>query len=381
MPIYGGKDKDVLMLTVNMGSSSIKAALYQTPHEDRRSGTDPERVDSLTANLALEAKAGTEHQLAPLFDWLSNRQPDAVGHRVVHGGQAYREPIRISGTVVEDLRRLVPIDPDHLPQALDAIEATGSRFPSAPQVACFDTAFHRHMPRVAQMYPLPRDLAEAGVIRYGFHGLSCEYIMDRLATLDPRAEAGRVIIAHLGNGSSMTGVQAGASVDTTIGFTPTGGLVMGTRSGDLDPGVLVYLVKEQGFGGEALSRLVNHQAGLLAVSELSADMRELVEQEAGDYRAEEAIQLYCYQARKFIGALAATMGGLDTLAFTGGIGENAVQVRKSICSGLEFLGISIEDRMNEKSASVISPPGGVTVRVMATDEDLVVARHTYRLLS
>lgn len=313
-----------------------------------------------------------------LVTWLRDRRPDCIGHRVVFGGSRYRQPQRITRQMLDDLRSLVPEDPSHLKQAIDGVDQMSKIFPEAVQVACFDTAFHEHMPRVAQIYALPRELVDAGVMRYGYHGLSCEYVMAELGRLDPAAASGRVVIAHLGNGASMTAVRDGVGVDTTMGFTPTGGLVMGTRSGDLDPGVLVYLVQQQGTGGTALSRLVNSQAGMLAVSELSADMRELLEKEDEDYHAKEAVDLFCYQARKFLGGLAAVLGGLETLIFTGGIGEHAVAVRERICDELAFLGIGIEEGANSRAEAVISSSESkVTVRVMHTDEDLVIARHTH----
>jgi acetate kinase len=303
-----------------------------------------------------------------------------VGHRVVHGGSTYSEPCLITDQVMADLRRLVPLDPDHLPQALAAIESVGRAFPAIPQAACFDTAFHRHMPRVAQMYALPRDLWEAGVRRYGFHGLSYEFIMRELRALDAAAADGRVIVAHLGNGASMAAVRAGVGIETTMGFTPTGGLVMGTRPGDLDPGVLLYLLQSRGMDAAALSTLVNRQAGLLGVSGASGDMRDLLGKAGDDARASEAIDLFCYQARKFLGALAAALDGLDTLVFTGGIGEHAAVVRERICADMTFLGLLLDPARNARHAPIISEDGApVTIRVMATDEDVMIAEHTYDL--
>ncbi|MDQ4001953.1 MAG: acetate/propionate family kinase, partial [Actinomycetota bacterium] len=305
----------------------------------------------------------------------------AVGHRIVHGGDRYREPQRVAPEVVADLRALVPIDPNHLPQAIAAIEAVGRAYPAVPQVVCFDTAFHSRMPRVARLYALPRDLAEGGVVRYGFHGLSYEYVMEELRRLDPEAYDGRVVVAHLGNGASMAAVWGGVGVDTTMGFTPTGGLVMGTRSGDLDPSVPLFLLEERGLTVTEVSDLVNKQAGLLGVSGTSADMRDLLDREASDPRAAEAVALFCYGAKKFLGALAAALGGLDALVFTGGIGEHAGPVRERVCEGLEFLGIRLDRGRNAAHAPVISgDAAAVTVRVVPTDEDLMVARHTRRLI-
>jgi acetate kinase len=384
------------LLTINTGSSSLKAALYHLREAERLDlSAVVERIGLPGSRLHIADAGGTvlvergddlpDHGAAvrALLAWLRDNRggavPDAVGHRVVHGGRAYSAPHLVSGELLAALRQLVPIDPDHLPQALDAIEAVGLAFPAVPQVACFDTAFHRHMPRVARMYALPRQL---GIVRYGFHGLSYESIMRQLRAVDRAAAAGRVIIAHLGNGASMAAVRDGRGVDTTMGFTPSGGLVMGTRSGDLDPGVPLYLLQAQGLDAAALSALVNRQAGLLGVSGLSADMRDLLDKEKDDPRAAEAVELFCYQARKFLGALAAALGGLDTLVFTGGIGEHAAPVRARICAGLDFLGIDLDPRRNAEHAPIIARDGArVTVRVMKTDEDLMIARHTQRLLA
>jgi acetate kinase len=390
------------LLTINTGSSSLKAALYrlrddttETPElraeaskiggqgggmrlADDRDETLDERRDELPDHAAA---------LDALMSRLRDRGLDrdglaAVGHRIVHGGDRHREPQRITPGVVADLRALVPIDPNHLPQAIAAIEAVGRAYPAVPQVACFDTAFHSRMPRVARLYALPSRLAEeAGIIRYGFHGLSYEYVMEELRRLEPEAAAGRVVVAHLGNGASMAAVRGGVGVDTTMGFTPTGGLVMGTRSGDLDPSVPLYLLEERGLTPTEVSDLLNKQAGLLGVSGTSADMRDLLDREPDDGRAAEAVALFCYQAKKFLGALAAALGGLDALVFTGGIGEHSATVRERVCEGLEFLAIRLDPDRNAAHAPVISSDDApVTVRVVPTDEDLMVARHTSRLI-
>ena len=383
------------LLTINTGSSSLKAALYRAERRDvaaevERIGRSDSHVRITDAHgSALLDERGDVPDHAAAFEvlstWLHREHRDVdldgVGHRVVHGGSQHTEPQLITGELVSALQQLVAIDPEHLPQALAAIEATRRAFPSVPQVACFDTAFHRRMPAVAQRYPLPRQVLGADVVRYGFHGLSYESVLHQLGVIDPAAASGRLIIAHLGNGASMAALRGGTSIETTMGFTPTGGLVMGTRSGDLDPGVLLYLLQVQGMSPAALNQLVNRQAGLLGVSGASADMRDLLEREAADPRAAEAIELFCYQAKKFLGALAAVLGGLETLVFTGGIGEHAAPVRQCICAGLEFLGVALDPRRNEVGASIISREGSpVTVRVMATDEDLMIARHTARLI-
>jgi acetate kinase len=389
------------LLTINTGSSSLKAALYslredttQTPElraeasriggrgggmrlRDDRGETLEERRDDIPDHAA-----ALDALMSRLRDRGLNRDDlAAVGHRIVHGGERHREPQRVTPGVIADLRALVPIDPNHLPQAIAAIEAVGRAYPAIPQVACFDTAFHSQMPRVARLYALPSRLAEEGVIRYGFHGLSYEYVMEELRCLEPEAAAGRVVVAHLGNGASMAAVRGGVGVDTTMGFTPTGGLVMGTRCGDLDPSVPLFLLEERGLTPAEVSDLLNERAGLLGVSGTSADMRDLLSREPEDRRAAEAVALFCYQAKKFLGALAAALGGLDALVFTGGIGEHSATVRERICEGLEFLGIRLDPSRNAAHAPVISSDGALmTVRVVPTDEDLMVARHTRRLI-
>jgi acetate kinase len=386
------------ILTINAGSSSLKAALYDMDRTERltlacqverigQSGSQMRIVDGDAVTLLdRAADLDTQATAARVFlEWLHHRSevaPTAVGHRIVHGGRAHRAPHVLTRGVLADLQELVPIDPDHLPQALAVIQVTTDTYPAIPQVACFDTAFHRSLPRVAQMYPLPARFADAGVIRYGFHGLSCEFIVQALQAIDARAAQGRIIIAHLGNGASLTAVREGVSVDTTMGFTPTGGIMMGTRSGDLDPGVLVHLLEAQGTTPEALNRLVNHEAGLLGVSGLSGDMRDLLGKASSDSHAADAVALFCYLARKSMGALVAVLGGLDTLIFTAGIGEHAAPVRERICQGLEFLGVELDVERNARHAPIVSRDGSrVVVRVMKTDEDLMIARHVCHLLS
>jgi acetate kinase len=389
-------DRDgVRVLTINTGSSSLKAGLYAMgAREDlllsariEEIGRPESRVRLVGEGqvLADEPRPIPDHESALLtlrraLD--ENRlAPDAAGHRVVHGGVAYSAPHLVTPELVGTLETLVPLAPEHLPQAIRAIRALQEAYPSLPQVACFDTAFHSRMPPRAKTYPLPRRLTDAGIARYGFHGLSYEFIMAALRAIAPDEAGGRVIIAHLGNGASMAAVQGGVGVETTMGFTPAGGLVMATRTGDLDPGVLLYLVAQERMTPEALSTLINKETGLLGVSGTTGDMRELLDREPDDSRAAQAVDLFCYQARKFLGALATVLGGLDTLVFTGGIGEHAVAVRARICEGLEFLGIQLDARRNGASAPVISRVGGaVTVRVIATDEDMMIARQTRRLI-
>jgi acetate kinase len=299
----------------------------------------------------------------------------AIGHRVVHGGREYREPQRVTSMVIQELKRLSPYDPEHLPAEIALIEACARRYPCLPQVACFDTAFHRDMPNVARLLPIPRRYEKLGLQRYGFHGLSYAFLMRELSRMGKPGEAnGRIILAHLGNGASMTAVKDGKSVETTMGFTPASGMPMSRRSGDLDPGLVSYLARTEGMSADRFHRMVNTESGLLGVSEISADMRDLLKEEQSDPRAADAVALFCYQAKKWIGALAATLGGVDTLVFSAGIGENSPVVRARICEGLEFLGITIDRVRNEKNEAVISTEGGrATVRVIHTDEEREIA--------
>jgi acetate kinase len=382
------------IFTINTGSSSLKVGLYEVSQEETQvlsgaverigvSGSRLRLTDAHRVTLVDQGGDLSDHgaALEAVLAWLGEHRPDqtcdAVGHRVVHGGSHDSELQRVTSELIAILRGLVPLAPDHLPQAVQAIQAAGRTYPDLPHVACFDTAFHQRMPRTAQRGPLPRHLGDAGVVRYGFHGLSYESISQQLRAVAPEEAEGRVIIAHLGNGASMAAVRGGISVDTTMGFTPAGGLMMGTQPGDLDPGVLVYLLVDRGMTQAALNELVNRRAGLLGVSGVSADMRDLLARESANAPAAEAIALFCSQARKYLGALVAALGGLDTLIFTEGIGEHAASVRLRICEGQAFLGIRLAPRGNEAHAPVISWHGSaVTVRVMQTEEDLMIARHT-----
>jgi acetate kinase len=296
---------------------------------------------------------------------------------------AHSEPERVTPALLDELRRITPYDPEHLPLEIELIEAFRQRHPALPQVACFDTAFHRTMPRVASLLTIPRRYEAAGVRRYGFHGLSYEFLMQELARLsDPAATTGRVILAHLGNGASMAAVRDGKSIDTSMAFTPTAGLPMSTRSGDLDPGLVSYLARTEQMTAGQFQEMVNRASGLLGVSEISSDLRDLLAQEAGDVRAAEAVALFCYQAKKWIGSFAAALGGLDTLVFAGGIGENAPIIRERICDGLAFLGIELNQNRNETNASLISSDAArVKVRVIRTDEELMLARSVIRVLN
>ncbi len=388
------------ILTINSGSSSLKFSLYDMSAAERllfrgeaqRIGLDGAALDAWdesAAHVLSHRAAIPNHRTAleALFDWLRERQLSttlrAVGHRVVHGGSRFTRPQRVDAEVLAAIRRLVAFDPTHLPQEIAGIEAVAELFGDIVQVVCFDTTFHRTMPRVAQRYALPSTLTNDGVMRYGFHGLSYEFILEELGKImgPAAAQRSRIVIAHLGNGASMAAVRDGQSVETTMGFTPTGGLVMSTRSGDLDPGVALYLWREKGLSADRFGELINHESGLLAVSETSADVRDLLAAEATDARAREALALFCYQARKFIGALAAVLGGLDVLVFTAGIGEHAPVIRQRICDGLEFLGLSLDGARNESNAAVISDDRSrVAVRVIKTNEELMIARHTRAVL-
>ena len=383
-----------VIFCMNSGSSSLKFAVYQFEESAEIALAEGavERIGLPEGRLWLRAtttdtrveesgafpdqQAAVHHAFAAL-EKLGLPSPGAVGHRLVHGGAGHIAPERVEPRLLEELQRLIPYAPLHLPAELQGIQAVAGRFPDLPQVACFDTAFHRRMPEVAQRFPLPRAFWDDGVQRYGFHGLSYEYIVDRVGA----ATLGRAVIAHLGNGASMAAVQSGQPVDTTMGFTPTGGFMMGTRSGDLDPGILLYLLTEKGYDAPQLARLVNQQSGLLGVSGTSPDMQTLLEQRDSDAHAAQAVEMFCYQLRKSLGALTAVLGSLDTLVFTGGIGEHAAPVRWEVCSGLGYLGIRLDPQLNERHAEVISTPEShCTVRVVPTNEDLMVARHTRTLL-
>lgn len=329
------------------------------------------------------AEYGTEVSI--LLNWLE-AQPAftairAVGHRVVHG-MTHSVPERVTSDLLNELRRIVPFDPEHLPREIELIEAIQQRHPELPQIACFDTAFHHSMPRIAKLLPIPRRYQAAGVERYGFHGLSYAYLMEELVRLgDPAATDGRVILAHLGNGASVAAVLEGQSIDTSMGFTPTSGLMMSTRTGDLDPGLIYYLAQTEHMSATQFQHLVNHESGLLGVSGISADMHDLLAHESDDVRADEAVALFCYQAKKWIGSFAAVLGSVDTLVFAGGIGENAPLVRARICEGMGFLGITLDDVRNAANASLISTDASrVAVRVINTDEELMIARSIRRLL-
>ncbi len=391
------KQSDPIILTVNGGSSSIKFALYQVGEPLKRGLYGKiDRIGLSGTNLTFNDSTGKKHgrsltaadhksAVNYLIDWLEKqidfKSVKGVGHRVVHG-MKHTEPEIVTKKLLVELRRISPNDPDHLPCEIELIEVLRQRHPKLPQVACFDTAFHQTMPRVAKLLPIPRRLDAKGIQRYGFHGLSYSYLMEELARLgDPAATMGRVILAHLGNGASLAAVRDGKSIDTSMCFTPTAGLVMSTRSGDLDPGLAPYLARTEQMTTKQFYEMVNHESGLLGVSETSSDMRDLLDHEKKDTRAAEAVALFCYQAKKWIGAYAAALGGLDTLVFAGGIGENAPIVRARICEGLSFLGIKLDKARNAKNAAKITANASrITGRVIRTDEELMIARSVSRVL-
>ncbi len=390
------RSKPGQILTINGGSSSIKFALYAAvqPLQCGGHGTI-DRIGLAGTQLSFQEAEGTPPTTVPLIapnhpsaanallDWLEARRDfetiQAVGHRVVHG-MKHIEPEVVTVELLAELYRISPYDPEHLPREIELIETFRQRHPGLPQLACFDTAFHQTMPRVARLLPIPRRYEAQGIQRYGFHGLSYAYLLEELQRLgDPAARSGRVILAHLGNGASLAAVQDGRSVDTSMAFTPTAGLVMSTRTGDLDPGLAPYLARTEQMTTQQFYAMVNHESGLLGVSETSSDMRDLLRQETQDIRAAEAVALFCYQAKKWIGAYAAVLGGLDTLVFAGGIGENAPPIRARICAGLGFLGIALDAERNALTTPIISTGAGpVTVRVIRTDEDLMIARSVWR---
>jgi acetate kinase len=357
-----------VILCVNCGSSSVKTAVYEV-------GPAGE-VPRATANVdgaGPDALAEALRVADPFATTLTG-----AGHRIVHGGPRHADPTRLDPSVIRDLRDATPFAPLHLPAALAGIDAVARRHPDLPQVACFDTTFHRSMPETAWRLPIPAALADAGVRRYGFHGLSYEYVV---ATLGAET-LGRAVLAHLGSGASLAAVEAGRSVHTTMGFTPAGGIVMSGRSGDLDPGIFVYLTRERGYDGAALEQLIDRESGLRALSGETSDMQALLAQRAGgDDRAALAVAVFCQHVRMQIGAYAALLGGLDTVVFTAGIGAHAPAVRAEACRGLEHLGIAIDEDRNAASAPVISTPASpVQVRVLETNEDVMIARHTRALL-
>ena len=387
------------ILTINSGSSSVKFALYRIDGSlERILYGKVDRIGlkgtSLDFNNLTKKKKGnikievSDHKSVAnfLIDWLEKQIDfsllNGVGHRVVFG-MKHTEPELITKELLNELHRIIPYDSDHLPAEIELIEVFSQRYPSLSQVACFDTAFHRTMPRVAKLLPIPRRFDKIGIQRYGFHGLSYAYLIEELIRVSGKRVAnGRVILAHLGNGASIAAVFKGKSIDTSMGFTPDGGMIMGTRPGDLDPGVAWYMIKSENLTPKQFNNLINHESGLLGISETSSDMRDLLARESDDIRAAEAVALFCYQAKKWIGAFAATLGGLDILVFAGGIGENCPVIRSRICEGLGFLGIGLNAKQNRKNAAIISKKReSVTVYVIHTDEEWMIAKTVSQVLN
>ena len=387
------------ILTINGGSSSIKFALYRVgkiPIRLLYGKIDRIGLEDTTFTFTKEkivhqdrletGKYDYHSSVIFLIDWLE-KQVDfslisGVGHRVVFG-MKHTDPELITDDLLKELHRIIPYDSDHLPAEIELIEVFSQRYPNLAQVACFDTAFHSKMPRVAKLLPIPRRFDKIGVQRYGFHGLSYAYLIEELIRVaGKKVGKGRVILAHLGNGASIAAVSNGKSVDTSMGFTPAGGMVMGTRPGDLDPGVAWYMMKSENLTPKQFNNLINHESGLLGISETSSDMRDLLGKESDDIRAAEAVELFCYQTKKWIGAFAAALGGLDALVFAGGIGENCPVIRSRICEGLGFLGIGLEEKQNRKNAPIISKEKkSVAVHVIHTDEEWMIAKTVSRILN
>lgn len=386
------------VLALNAGSSSIKFVLHTTGHdgvsqrvfEGEITGIGFEgrlKVLGASREVLIERQSNaTDHIVAmrEVIAWLREHVPDeglaAIGHRVVHGGSYFYESCIITDDTIKTLGGLTVFDPLHLPNEIDLIKTCKKAFTNVPQVACFDTSFHHTMPAVAHRMALPYEYEEKGLRRYGFHGLSCMYIMNELSRLDPEAAAGRVIIAHLGSGASLTAVKNGESQDTTMALTPAAGIPMSTRSGDIDPGIVRYLAHTEGLTADEFDDVINKRSGLLGISGTTPDMEELLKLEKEDMRAKNAVDLFCYAVKKQIGALTAGMGGCDTLVFTGGMGENAPKIRARILDGLDFLGIQVDTRRNNQNKPVISPDGArVTVRMLHTDENQVIVQEVMKI--
>ncbi len=385
------------ILSLNGGSSSLKFSLYHSVSTKLEWAGSIDRIGEKNARLEIKDIAGQvlknrignykdfSAAVAAVMEWLKNDQHHypllAIGHRLVQGGAKHRKPLMITDGLLQSLDQLTYLAPNHLPDEINIIKAFRSAYPHVQQIACFDTSFHRDMPPYAADYPLPAKFKEMGLIRYGFHGLSYEFIMQELAGLESPVARQKIIIAHLGNGASMVAVKNGLSVDTTMGISPVGGLVMGTRSGDLDPGVSLFLLKQAKMTPDELDDLLSKRSGLMAIAGIS-DVQELLRLEPDHLKAKKALTVFCYSARKFIGSLAAAMGGLDMLVFTGGIGENSAVIRDRICRGLDFMGIELDAKENEANQPVISKMNSkVTVRVIPTNEELMIARLTTGLLN
>lgn len=391
------KASNLNILTINGGSSSIKFALYSMDEKLKKlfSGqikriglTDPEFTVSNNItheqNEIIIGATNFKEAADVLIKWLKIQKHfdrvNCIGHRIVHG-MVHAHPQIIDDKLLEELQHISEYDPDHLPAEIEMIESFKKQFPRLLQVACFDTSFHTTMPPVAKLLPVPRRFDKAGVHRYGFHGLSFTYLMEALKNIKGKDESkGRIILAHLGNGASLAAVKDGRSLDTTMGFSPAGGLVMGTRPGDIDPGVAWYIMQSEGMTPGQFNQLINHESGLLGVSEISSDMQDLLQKEKENEKAAEAIRLFCYSVRKWIGAFTAVLNGLDILVFSGGIGEHAPAIRSRICKDFDYLGIEIDERENLKNEIIISTTNSrVKVHVIPTDEEIIIAKETREL--
>lgn len=383
-------------LTINTGSSSVKAAVFDVSENQREpsrlAAVDISRIGQSEPRISASGIEGDDRArvrvttltgaIAVALDMLGRaRSSDVIVHRIVHGGGRHG-PELVSQAALNEIQRFVDIDPDHLPQALAAIDLAGRRFPGVPQVLCYDTAFHASMPPPASTYAVPRRYRDAGLRRYGFHGLSCEWSLRVLQRVDPIAAAGRVIVAHLGSGASVTAIYNGRSVDTTMGYSPAGGIVMSTRSGDLDPGALMAMLARTPGGADELARILNTASGLTALSEGTGDMEALLAREGDDRAAALAVDVFCHAVRRAIGAHVATLGGLDAVVFTGGIGEHAAAIRQRVCDRLTVLGLSIDTARNFAQADVISSESApVIIRIIAADEACMLALHARDLMT
>ena len=380
------------VLAINGGSSSIKFAIYKIDEAlaplfvGQITGigtlnTEFSFTDSCTGKTTrFNLKAASHYAAATsLLDWLAKQAGcdviRIIGHRIVHG-MKHQVPEIITPELLTELRELSAFDPEHLPEEINLVEMFKNRYPSCIQVACFDTSFHASMPIIAKLLPIPRRYQELGIQRYGFHGLSYSYLLEELKQMAGNTVAnGRVILAHLGSGASLAAIHNGHCMDTSMGFTPSSGLPMSTRTGDLDPGVAYYIIKTENLSSAEFSHLINKESGLLGVSETSSDMQELLTRQHADCRAAEAVELFCYQTKKWIGSFASVLGGLDTLVFSGGIGEHSAEVRARICQGLQFLGIALNESRNINHSTIISEDKSkVCVRVVPTNEELMIAR-------
>jgi acetate kinase len=387
------KLKSELILILNGGSSSIKLALFETPELKRVFEGKIERISLPKSILIIKGENAKEvnapnHKTALdiILNIINERYKginiSAVGHRIVHGGPRYIKAEIIDKEMLSYLHEIKSFDPEHLPSEIMIAEETMKRLPSAVQVACFDTAFHNTMPETSKILPIPRKYYDKGVRRYGFHGTSYAYLMEELSRIDSKEAKGKIIIAHMGNGVSLVAIKDGKCIDTTMAFTPTAGVSMSTRSGDLDPGIVLYLAKNEGIDAERFNKIINSESGLLGVSEISSDMRDLLDKESNDKRAKEAIDLFCYQIKKQIGAYSAALGGIDTIIFSAGMGENAPKIRERICRGLEFLGIKLDAKNNELNDTLISTKDSkVKIRVIKTDEELMIAKTTVSFIN